>query len=127
MKRSVISPAAKAAMLTVLLSGCGRELTEGEIIDKRHEPESTFVMLIPMVVSCGKTCTTTILIPYVVHDDEDWVLVIRGRDKDGDELTEDWYVSEKEYEAAPVGRKKVYDDRVVSRNDEHEKLRKADR
>lgn len=127
MKRSVMSPAAIAAMLTVLLSGCGRELTEGEIIDKRHEPESTFVMLIPMAMSCGKNCTTTIFIPYVVHDDEDWILVVRGIDKDGEELTEDWYVSEKEYESAPVGRKEVYDDRVASRNDEHEKLRRADR
>jgi hypothetical protein len=109
----------------VLLYGCGQQLTEGEIIDKRHEPANDVLMFIPVAMSCGKNCTTTMLIPYWVHDDEDWVLSVKGQTKDGDTITEDWYVTEQEYSAAPIGRRESFNENTASKDDEHVKIRKA--
>jgi len=115
-----------AVAFSALLAGCGRQLTEGEIVSKHHEPAQDIMMFIPIAMSCGQNCTTTMMIPYWVHDDEDWILTVTGQDEKGRTLTEDWYVTEQEYNAAPVGRHEVFDGKTASKSDEHEKLRKAD-
>lgn len=112
--------------LTTLLLGCGRELEEGEVIGKRYEPARNFVMLIPVVTSCGKSCTNTMMIPYLVHDDEDYILTVRGTDTDGEVITESWYVDKTTYESVEEGRREVYTQVNASRDDQHERISKAE-
>ena len=63
-------------------------LEKGEVISKRHEPENTFVMIMPIRV--GKT---TMMIPYIIHDNEDWVITVKGK-YEGDDETDEVYVFE---------------------------------
>jgi hypothetical protein len=69
-----------------LLMACNH-LKQGKIVNKHYEPTRTYTMLMPTVI--GKT---TILIPYIMHDDEDWVLTVEGV-YDGEMRTENVYVS----------------------------------
>lgn len=126
MSKTKIGAFAILSIVVALCVGCSRQLTEGEIVGKRYEPESTFVMMIPIAMSCGNNCTTTMFFPYLVHDDEDYILTVSGSDADGDLITEDWYVDRETYDRAETGRRHVYDDSHASRDDEHEKLGRVD-
>ena len=111
--------------LVVMIAGCGRELTEGEVVGKYYEPDRTFVMLMPMAISCGQSCISTMMIPYIMYDDEDYVLIISGRDRNGNLITEEWYVDKDTYEKAETGRREVFESSGASRDDDHEKVSRA--
>lgn len=115
-----------AGFITLLISGCGRQLDEGEVIGKRYEPEHTYVMMIPIVISCGNNCVSTVMMPYLVRDDEDYILIVQGYNDDDELITENWYVDKKAYEKATTGRREVFTNVNASRDDDHEKLGKAD-
>ena len=53
-------------LLIVSLCGCSNAITEGEVYEKEYREEYTTVMMLPLVISNGKT-TTTKMIPYFVH------------------------------------------------------------
>lgn len=94
-----------ACLLAILccvlcLSSCNK-LEEGDVVEKWYEPTHTYVALMPTTISNGKT-TSTIMIPYVITDYEDWVVKIKGKYK-GEERTETIYVSQKQYECLSVG------------------------
>ena len=90
-------------ILLVCLSfvGCSNVLKEGDVVEKWHEPESVYTMLMPMTISDGKT-TTTYMIPYIIQDNEDWVVKIKGTYK-GEIKTEKVYVSPQQYQCLNIG------------------------
>lgn len=84
----------------LFLAGCANKLKEGYVIEKWHEPRTEYMMLMPMVISDGKS-VTTIYTPYWIVDNEDWVVKIRGKYK-GKVIEESVYVGEKQYECLSV-------------------------
>lgn len=72
-------------------------ITEGVVTKLEHFPEDSDVIMMPMVISTGKT-TTTIMTPTYVHHPESFRVVI----KNGKE-TEDFYVDKKTYKQLKVG------------------------
>jgi hypothetical protein len=71
------------------------------VIDKHYEPKRTSLRMIPMVRSNGKT-TTTILLPYYITDNEDYVLHVKGSYK-GEEIKEKVYVTKECYNSLQNG------------------------
>ncbi len=63
-----------------LLTSCEKPITEGEVVNKVYEPAQTYVIMYPMTVSSGKTITT-IMVPMIVYDDEDWIIKIQKFDE----------------------------------------------
>lgn len=90
-----------AAFVALVLS-CMPRLDNGVVVSKRYEPATSTVMIMPLILSNGKT-TTMIMVPYVVYDDPDWVLTVTGDDDRGERITEDWYISELQYSRVSVG------------------------
>ena len=91
-------------LVLFLAIACSPRLKEGVIFNKYHDPPRTFVMFIPFnVCSGGRTPTcTTILLPYVIYDDEDWVLVLE--DRNGDECRKgEVYTDQATYEGYKKG------------------------
>lgn len=66
----------KTAVVSFLAGtvSCGPAVMRGTLITKIHEPEESWVQLMPIVTD--KTTTT---IPIVHNDDEDWIFVIEDR------------------------------------------------
>ena len=97
-----LSPAFASVLLAVvfLCGGCNK-LKEGYVISKHYEPTTSYMMLMPMYISDGKS-TTLIMIPYWITDYEDWVVTIEGK-YNGEVRTEDVYVSQKQYECLQKG------------------------
>ena len=92
------------ALLAVVLLGawgCNR-ITEGDIVEKWYEPENTYVAIMPMVISTGKTATT-IMIPYTIYDGEDYCIKIKGFNKKGKEVTKTLYVRRERWEKLQKG------------------------
>ena len=88
----------------VILLGCNH-LEEGTVVNKHYEPMEKNLIIMPLVTSNGKT-TTTIMMPYLVTDNEDYVLHIKGIHK-GEEVTEKVYTSKGCYESMKNGDKWV--------------------
>lgn len=61
------------------LTSCNR-LEEGYVVEKWYEPTDTYVAFMPLVISNGNT-TTTIIMPYIITDYEDWCVKIKGIDR----------------------------------------------
>lgn len=74
------------------------KVTEGRVVEKRHEPERRWLELRPQYV--GKVM---LLIPFFHYDDEDWILVIEGLDKRGKISQSKVYTSEETWESVQVG------------------------
>lgn len=72
-------------------------ITEGRVTELEHLPESEDVVLMPIVISTGKT-TSTMMVPTYIHNPESFRVVI----KDGDK-TEDFYVDKKTYKQLKIG------------------------
>ena len=111
-----------ACLLAILccvlcLSSCNK-LEEGDVVEKWYEPTRTYVALMPLIISNGKT-TTTIMIPYVITDYEDWCVKIKGKYKE-EERIETIYVSRKQYERLSIGSHlKLTDDCSMSDDNNH--------
>ena len=93
--------------LLLLFSGCGKSITEGEVIEKNFTPEYTSHMLMPLVISDGKSCST-ILVPYTYYYADKWTITIRNYSDEGDELTETFRVTEDVYNSVEIGSEFVY-------------------
>lgn len=92
-----------ALLAVVLLGAWGcNGITEGEIVEKWYEPEEQYLMMMPMVISTGKT-TTTIMIPYWIYDGEDYCIKIKGVNKKGKEKFKTVYVRGKRWEKLQKG------------------------
>ena len=115
MKRAICLALVLVLCLAVFCS-CGNKITEGEVYEKEYREEFTTIMSFPLVISNGKTTTTTI-IPYVVHYPERYVIHIKAF-QDGEWVTEDFYVSKDVYDTINVGYMFEYDEERGDLQDE---------
>ena len=104
------------------IAACTKGPTAGVVEAKRYEPPSNFIMLMPIVISNGKT-TSTIFIPYVFYDDEDFVVTIGGPNSKGEYDTKRYYVDKATYNELSVG--DYFEASSHDDEDNHVKLRKA--
>lgn len=96
--------------ITLLLCGCTPKLTEGNVYQKEYrEADSTLIMM-PVVISNGKT-TTTIMRPYYIFHPDRYVIFIRRYNEETKTFeTEDYYVSREAYESVDIGDYFVFSD-----------------
>ena len=87
-------------LVCVILTGCNH-LEEGTVVNKHYEPMEQNLIVMPLIISNGKT-TTTMMIPYFITDNEDYVLHIKGIYK-GEEVIEQVYTSKEYYEQMQNG------------------------
>jgi hypothetical protein len=85
-------------LFSVLCLPSCNKLKEGDVVAKWYEPKTTRISLMPMITSSG----STIMIPYLMTDNEDYVVKIKAIYKD-EERIETIYVSQKQYECLSVG------------------------
>lgn len=112
-------------LLIVSLSGCSNKITEGEVYEKEYREEFTTVMMLPLVISNGKT-TTTKIIPYFVHYPDRYVVFIKAY-QDEEWKTEDFYVSKEVYDSINIGDMFLYNGERGDLQDEpYTKERKED-
>lgn len=100
-RKKIISLVLILAICIVVLCSCGNKITEGEVYEKEYREAFTTVMVLPLVISDGKTTTTT-MIPYVVYYPDRYVIHIKSY-QDGEWVTEDFYVSKEVYDHINVG------------------------
>ena len=112
-------------LLVVSLCGCSNEITEGEVYEKEYREAHTTVMMLPLVISNGKTTKTT-MIPYLVHYPDRYVIFIKAY-QDDEWKTEDFYVSKEVYDSIKIGDMFLYDEERGDLQDEpYTKERKED-
>lgn len=96
-------------LFLLLLTGCGAEITEGEVIQKEFTPAHTQLRMVPVVRSDGRTPHTTML-PYVYFYSDKWTITIRAYSEDGEEIRETFRVSEQVYDETELGSEFIYTD-----------------
>ena len=102
-------------LVLVLMIGCAKPpLMDTRVLDKTYEPANSTLIMMPMVV--GKT---TMFIPIMLHDDEDFVLNVMGYTESGDRKCRRIYVDRSRYESTNVGDQ--VDDLTMQYKDEHRK------
>ena len=112
-------------LLVVSICGCSNVITEGEVYKKEYREEHTTVMMLPLVISNGKTTTTT-MIPYLVHYPDRYVIFIKAY-QDEEWKTEVFYVSKENYDNINIGDMFIYDEERGDLQDEpYTKERKED-
>lgn len=90
-------------LCTVFLFTSCQKMKYGNVVEKWYEPESHYMMLMPMTISTGKS-TTTIMIPYYIHDNEDWCIKVTGIGVKGDTITRTYYVDKIAFDTLSVGK-----------------------
>lgn len=84
-------------LVTTLIS-C-QKMKYGNIEERWYESSRTFVMLMP--ITTGKV---TVMIPYVVHDNADWCIKVKGIGEKGDTITKTYYVTSEAYDTLTIGK-----------------------
>ncbi len=87
-----------ALLALILLAGCGPRLEFGSVISKKHEPAKEWK-------GTKYDSFEEETLHGIWYDDEDWILVVKGKvkPKDEEEVTQNWYVSEYWYNKVEVG------------------------
>lgn len=80
-----------------------QKLKYGNVVERWHEPENSYMIFMPITTSNGKTTTTT-MVPYYVHDSEDWCIKVTGIGTKGDTITRKYYVSQAAYDTLTIGK-----------------------
>lgn len=107
------------------LCGCSNAITEGEVCEKEYREAHTQVMILPLIISNGKTIST-IMVPYFVHYPDRYVIFIKAY-QDEEWKTEDFYVSKEVYDSTNIGDMFLYDEERGDLQDEpYTKERKED-
>lgn len=89
-------------IIVFILYSC-QDLKYGNVIAMEHEPDNTFFMIMPLTISTGKS-TSIMMIPYWIHDSEDWVVKVRGIGTKGDTITRTLYVDKASYDTLSIGK-----------------------
>jgi hypothetical protein len=87
-------------LVALTLISCNH-LTEGDIVSKNIEAERSYTSILPLYIQSGKV-RTMIMVPYIIHDDEDYVVQITG-DYKGEKRTETLYLTKEKYQCVVVG------------------------
>lgn len=85
----------------MMLCGCGKKLTEGEVYEKNFTEAHSQVLMLPLVHSTGKSMYTT-MIPYIRYYPDTYSIGIRDF-QDDKWVTETYYVSEEVYNEVEIG------------------------
>lgn len=91
------------------------EITEGRVIHKEYHEEYNTVIMMPIVVSTGKTSTTS-MIPIWQHHPATWEIVIEAFDEESNRVEENFYVNESVYNEVSIGDFFRFDEDMGSRN-----------
>lgn len=117
MKKTIIAIILFA--LHLWLVSCNR-LKEGYVVEKYIEPEREYMMLMPM--QCGKT---TVMIPMRVHDNEDYVVKIKGYYR-GEYREESIYINPYRYDTLKSGQFFCVDNHCSREDDNNTRTRNHD-
>ena len=98
-----------------VLASCS-DIDRGIIIKKEHQPARTYTTLLPVTVFTGKT-TTTMLIPYTIYDDEDFVLWLKNEDDAGKV-----FVTKSTFHSVGIG--EYFDGATIEENNRKERKEK---
>lgn len=90
-------------MATILLFTSCENMKYGNVIERWYEPSRKYVVVLPMVISTGKS-SSTILIPYIMYDNEDWCVKVKGIGSKGDTITRTYYVDKIAFDTLSVGK-----------------------
>ena len=85
----------------MMLCGCGKKITEGEVYEKNFTEAHSQVLMLPLVHSNGKSMYTT-MIPYIRYYPDTYSIGIRDF-QDDKWVTETYYVSEEVYNEVEIG------------------------
>lgn len=89
------------ALLCLALCGCAPKLQEGEVYEKNFIPEHTDHLILPLVISNGKT-TNVIMLPVRRHYPDQYEICIKAVQYD-EWITATYYVTEEVYSTVDVG------------------------
>lgn len=106
----------------LFITSCTHKLTEGTIVSKKYEPARTWVQVVPITISTGKSTMVT-MVPMVLYDNEDFILLVRGHTDDGDVVLEHFYVTESAYNSVNIGDYVGFAKETMSYSDKVEKSR----
>jgi hypothetical protein len=93
-------------LILLSLSGCST-ITEGKIIEKEFIPAHTETLLVPIVMSTGKS-TFTNFIPVIRDYEDQWVIMFEGTNEEGEKEARKVYTDEETYNSYEVGDNFVY-------------------
>lgn len=96
-----------AISVILLLPACGSKITEGEVVDKNFSPAHTMVVIMPIVVSNGKTATTT-YVPFTYYYPDTYTITIAAIEGE-EKQTATFRVRKEVYENTPIGAEFIYD------------------
>ena len=99
--------------LFFILLSCQPNIKDGEVIDKRSEPESKTFYYVPVRVN-----NITIYSFMCLFDGEDWILTVKHIEQDGTIIVRDVYVDEDCYNSLNEGDEWHWDNNC-SFNDEN--------
>lgn len=91
----------------LLLSACGKKITEGEVYAKNFIPAYDELLMVPVINTDGKNSHTT-LIPICNHHPDTYEICIKAF-QDGEWVTAKYYVSESVYDVIEIGAIFQYD------------------
>lgn len=89
-----------ALLCTVFFLSSCQKMKYGTIVEKWHEPYRTYMYMMPIVHSTGKTT----YIPMIMHDNEDWCIKVTGIGTKGDTITRTYYVDRIAYDTLTIGK-----------------------
>lgn len=108
--KKIIFLCAALLMLMLTFTGCVEKITEGEVVEKNFTPAHVQPRVIPVIISNGKTTTTT-MIPYMYYYPDTWSITIQNWDeKENEILTATYRITEEVYNTVEIGAEFVYDE-----------------
>lgn len=100
--KKVLSLVIMICIIIVCFSGCvNKDINEGIIISKEFTPAHSEIIMMPMVVSNGKS-TSTVIVPYIYYYNDKWEITIQGV-ANGEIVKETYRVKEEVYEKVSLG------------------------
>ena len=88
--------------MALTLLSCGTPQHAGTIIEKWYEPREENLVLLPICMANGKS-VTTVLVPYLVTDNEDFCIKIKEMTKKGKERSHVIYLNKDTYDTISIG------------------------
>lgn len=114
------------AIISLSLLGCASKITSGEVINKSYTEAHTQMLLIPVVISNGKTMST-ILVPYIYHYSDRWDVTIQAWDAADKKMKRATYrVTEDVYNSVDIGAEFVYDKSMQPEEPEYTRERSSE-
>lgn len=78
---------------TIFLCSCSK-LTNGVVVDKKYEEANK---------STAAIFTGKIVVPVVIYDDEDYIIMVKGEKPNGKEVVKHYYTSNHLYDSLTIG------------------------